>query len=191
MKVLILSGSIGMRSCTRTLLLYIDTILKEHAIETVWWDLGEHPLPIALPEYHQNQKNHPDRTAREFAAAVEHADGFVLGSPLYHDSFSGVLKNALDILPEKAFSYKPVGLVSHSSNIRSCVTPCNQLRPVVRSLAGYATQLQIGTTDADYKEKDNQLMLVNEDVKKRVEALVKEIVLLSQAMNVTSQELNR
>lgn len=180
MRVLILSGSIGKQSCTRTLLKHINKRLQAQDIETVWWDLGEKPLPIAVPEYHTNQENHPDLIVREFAVAVKNADGFILGSPLYHDSYSGVLKNALDTLPNKAFSHKPVGLVSHSSNVRSCVTPCNQLRPVIRSLAGYATQLQVGTTSRDYKESKGKLVLHDAGVLERIDRLVGELLTMAQ-----------
>lgn len=139
MKVLLLSGSVGKKSCTRTLLLHLKDLLDTKGVETIWWDLAENPLPIAVPEFHTRQNKHPDKIVRKFAKIIQEVDGFVLGSPLYHDSYSGVLKNALDNLPNEAFLRKPVGLVSHSSNIRSCVTPCNNLRPVVRSLGGYAT----------------------------------------------------
>lgn len=180
MRILVLSGSIGERSCTRTLLRHIETRLKLRGVETIWWDLREKPLPIAIPEYHKNQQNHPKHIVREFVSIVESADGFVLGSPLYHDSYSGVLKNALDNLPHEAFSHKPVGLASHSSNARSCVTPCNQLRPVIRSLAGYATQSQVGTTDEDYENSKGELSIQNPNILRRVDALIDELLKMSQ-----------
>ncbi len=179
MKILILGGSIGQVSCTRTLLRYAQSCFTDHSIDVIWWDLGEKPLPIAIPEYHDDQYHHPKRIVRQFAAVVDAADGFILGSPLYHDSYSGVLKNALDTLPNKGFRHKPVGLMSHSSNARSCVTPCNQLRPVVRSLAGYATQQQIGTTDKDYSFNGTDITLASKKVKGRMDALVDEIIALS------------
>ncbi len=182
MKVLLLSGSIGKKSCTRTLMQYINQLLIDKGIETTWWDLGEKPLPIAVPEFHSRQNEHPEKIVRKFAKSVEEADAFILGSPLYHDSYSGVLKNALDNLPNEAFARKPVGLVSHSSNVRSCVTPCNSLRPVVRSLAGYATHSQVGTTDDDYKDVSGELILQNPKVKQRTADLIEELVNLSQTL---------
>ena len=138
MRVVLLSGSIGKWSCTRTLLRYVESSLAARGVETVFWDLRAKPLPIAVPEYHTSQNKHPDKTVREFVRTIKQSDGYVLASPLYHDSYSGVLKNALDTLPNEAFLRKPVGLVSHSSYVRSCIVPCNHLRPVVRSLGGYA-----------------------------------------------------
>lgn len=186
MEVLILSGSVGKHSCTRTLLQHIDNRLQTQGANTIWWDLREKPLPIAVPEYHANQKNHPEKIVTEFAAAVKDADAFILGSPLYHDSYSGVLKNALDTLPNKAFSHKPVGLVSHSSNVRSCITPCNQLRPVIRSLSGYATQLQVGTTSRDYKESRGKLILQDTGVLERIDRLIAELLTMSRLVENTT-----
>lgn len=162
---------------------YIADQLRAKGAKAVIWDLGEKPLPIAVPEYHKSQEKHPSKRVREFVKLVSESDGYILGSPLYHDSYSGVLKNALDSLPNEAFYHKPVGLVSHSSNVRSCITPCNQLRPVVRSLAGYATQIQVGTTDADYKIAGNSLKLVDQRVIDRVVGMVDELMLMTQIVN--------
>jgi azobenzene reductase len=182
MKVLLLSGNIGRKSYTRALLRYLESICRKEGLETIFWDIAEKPLPIAIPEYHQSQHEHPDKLVREFVQTVSDADSFILGSPLYHDSHSGALKNALDNLPNKVFEGKPVGLVSHSSNARSCVTPCNTLRPIVRSLGGYATVGQIGTTNEDYKDVDDTYEVSSEIIKNRSAALVKELITLSKTL---------
>lgn len=176
MKIVIISGSLGKRSCTRILLAYIEELCRSRGIETALWDFSKRPLPMAIPEFHTRQDKHPDENVRSFVKDIKSADAFILGSPLYHDSYSGVLKNALDTLPNDAFSHKPVGLVSHSSYERSCITPCNHLRPIVRSLGGYATIIQVGTTDADYISIGDALELSNPKVKDRLTAMIDEIV---------------
>ncbi len=182
MKVLILSGSVGEKSCTRTMLKYLDQLLSARGVETVWWDMGDNPLPIAIPEYHNQTARNPSSAVKQFNQAIEGVDGFILGSPLYHGSYSGVLKNALDNLPPQAFHHKPVGMVSHSSNARSCVIPCDNLRPIVRSLGGYSTQGQIGTTDEDYVEKDGKLVLMNPKIMERADDLIEELIRLSKLL---------
>ncbi len=182
MQVLIISGSLGKRSCTRILLTYINEVLQSKNVDTIFWDLSKRALPMAIPEFHTRQEKHPNENVRKFVNDVKSADAFILGSPLYHDSYSGVLKNALDTLPNEALLHKAVGLVSHSSNVRSCVAPCNQLRPVVRSLAGYAVHLQVGTTDADYIQVGDNLMLSNPKVKERIEMLIDEIISMTSSL---------
>ena len=176
MNILLICGSIGERSCTRAMLQYLQELLEEEGVTTRLWDLGEQPLPIAVPRYHYLPDENPSDTVNGFTEAVRTADGFVLGSPLYHGSFSGVLKNALDSLPPKAFASRPVALVSHSGNARSCVAPCDSLRPVVRSLSGYSMRTQIGTTDDDYRRQDDTYRLVNRHVRSRAAEQAAELV---------------
>jgi FMN reductase len=47
-----------------------------------------------------------------FRAVIARAQGLILGTPVYHDSLSGVLKNALDALDSKQLGGKVAGLIS-------------------------------------------------------------------------------
>ena len=176
MKIFILCGSIAHKSHTRSLLYYIESLLTEKGVETVFWDLLSKPLPIALPEFHKNPLKNPNESVKEFAKEIIYSDGFVLGSPLYHGSYSGVLKNALDNLHYDAFKNKPVALVSNSSAIRNCAHPCEHLCLVVRAIYGYVLQSQIGTCGDDYEEKKNAYELKDKEIKDRTERMVDELV---------------
>ena len=54
-----------------------------------------------------------DDNLAEFLTLAAACDAFVLGTPVYHDSYSGVLKNALDHLGSASLGGKVFGLVSH------------------------------------------------------------------------------
>src|SRR3954453_11294550 len=97
-KVLFIAGTIHRPSATQSLLRAIADCLQARGAETFEWDLVTHPLPIADPEYDGIPLHHPDENVRELACAAMAANAFVLGSPVYHGSFTGVLKNALDSL---------------------------------------------------------------------------------------------
>lgn len=168
---------------------YLQKLLEREGVETIWWDLGEKPLPIAVPEYFISPLHNPDKQVRAFNRAIKEADGFILASPLYHGSYSGVLKNAIDNLPSDAFLHKPIGLVSHSSNARSCIVPCNDLRSVVRSLGGYATHHQIGTTDKDYDFTSHKPRLVNPKIQARAQELVDEVIAMSAVLRVKFRDM--
>lgn len=176
MKILIICGSIAKKAHTRGLLKYAEKLLKDKKVEVVFWDLLTKPLPFAIPEFHKNPSQSPDQNVKLFLKEVDGADGFVLGSPLYQGSFSGVLKNALDNLYYDAFRNKPVALVSNSSSIRNCAHPCEHLRLVVRALYGYVLQSQIGTTDKDYEETQDGYALENQEIKERVARQVDELI---------------
>lgn len=182
MKILLVCGSIAKKSHTRTLLVYLEGLLKEKGVETIFWDLLKKPLPIALPEYHKDPLKTPNQSVKDFVSSVINANGIVLGSPLYHGSYSGVLKNALDNLFFDAFRNKPVALVSNSSSIRNCAHPCEHLRLVVRALYGYALQSQIGTASGDYDEQADGFTLTNEEIKERCQRMVDELTQLITAL---------
>ena len=175
MTIFLLCGSIAQKSHTRQLLKYLEKVFQEKGSETIFWDLRENPLPIAIPEYHKDPLKHPEEIVRLFVTEVEKADGVILGSPLYHGSYSGVLKNALDNLRWDAFRHKWVGLVSNTGGMRSDAAAPNHLRQVVNTLVGYGLQTQIATNKDDYEESETEYILVSQAVKERCERLVDEM----------------
>lgn len=182
MKILLICGSIATKSHTNALLHFIQTLIKNKGVETSFWDLKKNPLPIALPEYHKHPWDNPSKTVKEFVRLVKNVDGFVLGSPLYHGSYSGVLKNALDNLHYDAFLNKAAALVSNSSSIRNCAHPCEHLRLVVRALYGYVLQSQIGTANSDYEEAKEGYLLQEPEIKERCERMVDELVKMTSLL---------
>ena len=65
---------------------------------------------------------------------VHQAQGIILGTPEYHGSFSGVLKNALDLMGFNEFEGKMIGLVGVSGGHLGALTALNNLRTVGRVL---------------------------------------------------------
>lgn len=181
MKFTLLVGSVAEHSHTAVLITVLQELIEARGHQTELWDLGKKPLPIAQPEFHTHPEDTPNDSVKEFIRTVKDSDGFVLGSPLYHGSYSGVLKNALDNLHYDAFRNKPVALVSHSSNVRNCIVPSDHLRVVVRALFGYPTQSQIGTSNDDYESLDqnNGWELTNEDIRLRCSGLIDELLALA------------
>lgn len=101
-------------------------------------------LPIYAPE-------NPERTdaARHLVDAVRRADGLVIGSPGYHGTVSGLVKNALDYVEDTAkdprpyFEGRAVGCVANAWGWQAAVQTLATLRTVVHSLRGWPTPLGI------------------------------------------------
>lgn len=70
---------------------------------------------------------------------VQDAQGILLGSPEYHGSFSGVLKNALDLMGFAEFEGKMVGLVGVSGGRMGGLNAVGGLRTIGRSLHAWVT----------------------------------------------------
>jgi azobenzene reductase len=177
-RILLVSGSTRVPSYTCTLTTHVERSLQRHGAATTQWNLRECPLTIADPEQHDDPLAHPDMLVRQFAAVAQLSDAVVLASPIYHNSYAGVLKNALDHLTIAQFHYKPVGLLGHGGS-RS-TQAADHLRIVVRGLLGVAIPTQVCTQRGDYREStEGTYQLESEDVLHRVERFSNELLLFA------------
>jgi FMN reductase len=81
-------------------------------------------------------------------SAVQEADGIILGTPEYHGSFSGVLKNALDLMGFDEFEGKMIGLVGVSGGAMGAFEALNSLRNVGRALHAWVVPQQASVPEA-------------------------------------------
>jgi azobenzene reductase len=174
-QILLIGGSTRNPSYTRTLTEEVERRLAPSGAVTTHWDLRDRPLPIADPDFHADPSRHPDERVRSLVALAGSCDAFVLASPVYHNSYSGVLKNALDHLAIAQFQYKPVGLISHGGN-RS-TQPVDHLRIVVRGLLGVATPSQVCTAKQDYRDLGTEgYALESPEILVRIERFTRELI---------------
>ena len=178
MKIMISIGSIRQPSMTRKLAMYAGLALERVGLPIEWVDRREHGLPSADPNYHHKAAETPNKPVRDLVCQVASSDCIALASPLYHGSYSGVLKNAIDCLPFDAFRDKPVGLLSHGSGAKRCSQPAKHLGSVVRTVYGHASQCQVASSKSDFLEDPNNgdLVLVDEDVKMRCDRMAFEML---------------
>jgi FMN reductase len=92
-------------------------------------DLRALPLPMRDENPAEDEAPHVIR----LRATIKAADGVILGTPEYHGSFSGALKNALDLLSDAELGGKMVGLVAVAGGPGHGAT-LSQLRAVMRAL---------------------------------------------------------
>lgn len=85
---------------------------------------------------------------QQLRARVRAAQGIVLGTPEYHGSFSGVLKNALDLMGFEEFEGKMLGLVGVSGGALGATAALNELRGVGRTLHAWVVPEQAGVPAA-------------------------------------------
>lgn len=159
--------------------------MEARDIETEIWSLLETPLPFPEAEYHWDFNSTPSEAVRTFGRKVMEADGLALASPLYHGSFSGVLKSALDHLWFDAFKDKPVALLSHGATDKRCAQPCEALMTVVKTMFGYPLQTQVATSKAEFDHDDagDPTALTNDPIRDRLERQADEMIRF-MAMNL-------
>ena len=93
-KILVFAGSTREGSLNRKLARLAAGMLQQRGLDVTLLDLRDYPMPLydgdlevthGLPEY-----------AKAFKEALRAHDAFVIASPEYNGSFSGMLKNAID-----------------------------------------------------------------------------------------------
>lgn len=146
--------------------------------ETVMFD---GPALAALPHFNPEQ---PERTAEELALveAVRMADGIVIGSPGYHGGYSGLVKNAIDLLEDLRgdarvyFDGRPVGLVVTAAGWQACGTTLSALRDVVHAMRGWPTPVGVGVNSAEQRPFAPDGSLIDEAVARAVRAQAEQIM---------------
>lgn len=176
MRALLLDGSPASPSRVGVLLDTIASRLNDRDCEVQVLQLQTAQLPLNDPAYHTNPDNHPSDAVRDFVRAVRGADIIVLGTPLYHGSFSGLLKMALDHLDDDAFADKIIGLVSNSSNVRNSPQGAHELMLVVRTMKGEVLNRLIGTCQTDYGVKEGIFQVTEDSILNRIGLFTDELV---------------
>lgn len=109
---------------------------------------------LELPFYRPDQPGQDPR-AVSFLQSVADSDGVVLGSPAYHGSVSGLLKNALDYVNELGSDQRPfldgrpVGCVTVGDGAQGAATTLTCLRTIAHALRGWPTPLGIAIGGRD------------------------------------------
>jgi NAD(P)H-dependent FMN reductase len=107
-------------------------------------DLKEYDLVFCSGKVSSDAPADVFRLRRE----VKAAHGIILGTPEYHGSFSGVLKNALDLMGFEEFEGKILGLVGVSGGKMGALNALNSLRMVGRALHAWVVPEQVSIPEA-------------------------------------------
>lgn len=176
MKAVLIDGSPARNSGVAALLQAIHEQLANAGHEVSIVSLCEQRLPINDPMYYHNPEEHPEEDVRTFVSIVQGADVIVLGTPLYHGSFSGLIKMALDHLDSHALAGKTVGIVSNATAPRGSLTAAQELVHVARNLKGNVINRLIGTSKEDYTLQDGVLRLTEPSVVRRTALFTSELI---------------
>lgn len=164
LRILAVVGSLHELSVTRVVIRHLAERLRVDGADVDLVDLLEDPVPLFNPDTSFNSE-----TCSKLKPRVEQADVVLLGTPDYHGSVSGVMKNFLDHF-WKEFAGKLFATVvaSHEKGL----TVHDQLRTVARQC--YAWSLPYGVSFVD-KEDVRDGAIVSEAFRSRVEMLLRDV----------------
>lgn len=172
MKVLILVGSGDDKSHSLGLGRAISKQLAEMGGEGEVINLVNYDLPLYNRGVERAEK-YDDKT-KAFLDKSHAVDAFVWVTPIYHNSFSSVLKNALDWQHTK-FPGKVVGLASNGGN-RS-PQAVDQLMVIARAQHVVTARTRVCTQEDDY---DQEMQLTSPDMLSRVKDFCEELMDLTK-----------
>lgn len=136
-------------------------------------------IESGLPPYNRTteRQNTYDDATRSFLQKSLEADAFVWVTPIYHNSYSSTLKNALDWHHSAKFPGRAVGLASNGGD-RS-PQAVDQLMLIARSQHMMTIPTRVCTMEGDY---DANLDVSDESIKARIKKFARELVELAERM---------
>lgn len=105
---------------------------------------------------------------------VKQAHGIILGTPEYHGGYSGVLKNALDLMGFDEFEGKMIGLIGVAGGAMGAFSALESLRNIGRALHAWVIPEQASIPQA-WKEFDEQGNLKDPKLDKRVKEVGRQV----------------
>ncbi len=140
-----ISGSLRSGSYTRAAVRVALAGAEETGAKTQLIDLREYNLVFC--DGKEDESAYPEDVFR-LRREVQEASGLILATPEYHGSFSGVLKNALDLMGFNEIEGKMIGLVGVSGGQLGAVNALSGLRTVGRALHAWVIPEQASVPEA-------------------------------------------
>ncbi|BBF72041.1 NADPH-dependent FMN reductase [Sphingomonas bisphenolicum] len=176
-----LGGTFRQASSSERLVRAVLAECEAMGAQTIMFD---GPALARLPHYSPEQ---PGRSDEETALvdAVRNADGIVIGSPGYHGGYSGLVKNAVDLLEDLRsddrvyFDGCPVGLVVTAAGWQACGTTLSALRDVIHAMRGWPTPVGVAVNSVEQRPFGPDGTLSDEGIARAVRAQAQQIMYFS------------
>lgn len=162
-----LCGSLRDDSYTRLALGHALEAAAERGASTELVDLRDYELPVFDPD----ARDAGD--AQALRTEIRRADAVVLGSPMYHGSYSAPLKNAIDYCGFDEFEETTVGLLGIAGGSFP-ITTLEHLRSVCRALNAWVLPHQAAVPKASSQFESGEF--VDDAVADRVATLGERVV---------------
>jgi NAD(P)H-dependent FMN reductase len=165
--VVAVSGSRRNGSTTRKSLGVVLDAAREAGAETELLDLGA----VDLPLYHPDIDEQGD--SARLKRVVRDAEGVVLGTPVYHASYSSTFRNFHDYCSKDEYRDTAVGLVATAGG-GSCGGTLEHMRATVRGVHGHTVPEQVGIRNASRQFDGDDP--TDENIRRRLDELAAAVV---------------
>lgn len=165
--VVVICGSRREASTTRAALRCALSAAEREGADTGMIDLGTVDLPLYHPDLDEQGES------AELRATLRAADGAIVGSPVYHGSYSSTFRNFHDYCSKDDYENTAVGLLVTAGG-GSYGPTLDHLRSTIRGVHGWVVPHQVGIRSAYEKVEDGRL--VDQELRDRTERLGREVV---------------
>jgi FMN reductase len=112
---------------------------------TTFYSIAESPLPFC--DGRTDEDSYPSEVAK-FRNLIKQSQGIILSTPDYHNSFSGALKNALDLCSSEEFDHKIIGIIGVAGGGTGAINAITQLRTVMRAVGAWPIPHQVSVSNS-------------------------------------------
>jgi FMN reductase len=165
-------GSIRKGSYTRLALALALRGVEEAGAQTELIDLRDYR--VIFCDGKEDESLYPEDVFK-LREAVRRAQGIILATPEYHGSYSGVLKNALDLMGFEEFEGKMLALVGVSGGRMGASGAMHSLRDVGRALHAWVIPEQASVQQA-WQMFDEQGHCKDAETEKRLKEVGRQVV---------------
>lgn len=116
---------------------------------------------------------------RKVIDIVSSADFYIIGTPIFQGSITGVLKNLFDLIPPTSFRNKVMGFAATGGTYQHYLVIENQLKPIAGYFRSFVAPSYVYAHNSHFND---QKELVDEDVITRVNNLAKEVVYMQKSL---------
>jgi FMN reductase len=124
----------------------------------------------------------PPKDVVRLCEEVKRAQGILLATPEYHGGYSGVLKNALDLMGFDEFEGKMIGLVGVSGGNMGAFGALSALRSVGRALHAWVVPEQAAVANVD-EVFDDEGNCKDEAIERRLKAVGRQVAKFASLHN--------
>lgn len=141
-------------------------------------DIKDYNLPVMEDRLKDMKEPHPG--AEAISKALWRADGIVLVTPEYNNSYSGALKNAVDYFTKEWYR-KPIGIVTASDGVQGGLNASNLMQLLVLAIDAYALPNKLLVPEV-HKNLDEHGVPQTEKMKGAIESFVNDYLWLVEAI---------
>jgi FMN reductase len=151
-------------------------------------------VDLLFPHYNPDDVSRTEQ-AKNFVELIRQCDGLIVGSPGYHGSISGLIKNALDYAEDlrsddRAYlDGRAVGCIATGAGWQSIGSTIVALRSVVHALRGWPSPLAVGINTST-KTFDSEGVCLDQNIEQQLATVGQQVVTFARAFSERAGSFN-